>query len=176
MLSGNRKITTHRRGFTLVEILIVVIVLGILAMIIIPQITISTEDAKVSTLTTNLSALRGSIELYYHQHDNTYPGAKSITGGVPATADDAATAFVQQLTRYTEVDGTVSATKTADAKFGPYIKGGALPQNPFNEKSDVICDIAEDDITVKASSGTKGWKFYTITGILIADDGAHDSL
>jgi prepilin-type N-terminal cleavage/methylation domain-containing protein len=162
-------------GFTLIELLIVVIVLGILGMIIIPQVTVSSEDAKVSTLQTNISTLRNAVELYYHQHDNQYPGQKSITGGAPADAAAAQTAFLQQLTRFTEVDGTVSNTKTADAKYGPYLKSTELPENPFNNLKSVLCDITETNITIKASSGTAGWKFYTQTGVLLANDGSHDS-
>jgi prepilin-type N-terminal cleavage/methylation domain-containing protein len=164
-------ICNHRSGFTLIEILIVIIVLGILAMIIIPQITVSTEDAKVSTLKSNLSMLRNAIEIYYHQHDNVYPGAKSITGGTPADAAAAATAFLQQLTQYTESDGTVSASKTDDAKYGPYLKSATLPENPFNNLKTVLCDIATADITSKTADSTTAWKFYTITGVLIANDG-----
>jgi prepilin-type N-terminal cleavage/methylation domain-containing protein len=168
---------TNRSGFTLIEMLIVIIVLGILAMIIIPQITVSTEDARLNTLKTNIGAMRNAIEMYYHEHGNVYPGAKDIAGGAPADAAAAATAFLQQLTRYTELDGTVAAVKTADAKYGPYIKGGSLPTNPYNELNNVTCDIAEDDITVKDSTGAgTGWKFYTITGVFMAADGAHDTL
>jgi len=167
---------SFKKGFTLIEILIVVIVLGILGMIVIPQIRPNIEDARMSTLTTNLSSLRQAVDLYYIQHDSTYPGVRDITGNVTADAAAAATAFVQQLTRYTETDGTVSAVKTADARFGPYLKGGSLPPNPFNDNNEVVCDVAEDDITVRVSSGTKGWKFYTQTGVLIADDGDHDNL
>ncbi len=170
------KASLSRSGFTLIELLIVIMVLGILAMIIVPQITVSTEDAKESTLQTNLLVLRNAVELYYNQHQNIYPGAKKIDGSDLGTAGDSQTAFLQQLTRYTEVDGTVSATKTAAAKFGPYIRGGALPTNSFNNFNTVVCDIAENDITVKASGGTAGWKFYVITGILMADDGAHGAL
>ena len=161
----------NRLGFTLIEILIVIIVLGILAMIIIPQITVSTEDAKVSTLKSNLSMLRNAIELYYHQHENKYPGAKSITGGTPADAAAAATAFLQQLTQYTESDGTVSASKTADAKYGPYLKSSELPENPFNNLRTVLCDITTTDITSKTTDSSTAWKFYTVTGVLIANDG-----
>lgn len=170
------KYMTSQKGFTLIEILIVVMVLGILAMIIVPQINVSTSDAKESTLSTNIMTLRNAIELYYHQHDSVYPGAVKIDGSASPTAAEAATAFEQQLTRYTEVDGTVSDTKTADAKYGPYLKNGALPTNPFNEMTTVLCDIATDDITSKTSDNTTGWKFYVITGNLMANDGDHDDL
>ena len=69
-----------RDGFTLIEMLIVIIILGILAMVIIPQITVSQEDAKVSTLKTNLTGIRSAIELYYAQHNNIYPGVKKTDG------------------------------------------------------------------------------------------------
>jgi prepilin-type N-terminal cleavage/methylation domain-containing protein len=170
----------NNSGFTLIEILIVVMVLGILAMVIVPQISVSTSDAKESTLQTNLFALRNAIELYYHQHNNVYPGFNKndgVTDGTtPASTANAQTAFLEQLTQYTEVNGKVAAVKSDTAKYGPYLKSTTLPINSFNDLSTVVCDVGEDNITVKASSGTAGWKFYTITGILLANDGVHDSL
>ena len=169
----------HQGGFTLVEMLIVVIILGILAMIIIPQISISTDDAKVSSLQTNLSAMRGAIELYFHHHNGTYPGQKKTdgTGTDTATPGEAGTAFLQQLTRYTSVAGEVSVNKDATYKYGPYIKAAVLPMNPFNDKNDMLCDILTTDITARDSSATNtGWKFYVQTGVFIAgDQGNHDS-
>ena len=78
-----------RDGFTLIEMLIVIIILGILAMVIIPQITVSQEDAKMSTLKTNLAGIRSAIELYYAQHNNTYPGVKKVDGTLADVADAA---------------------------------------------------------------------------------------
>jgi type II secretory pathway pseudopilin PulG len=149
--------------------LIVIVILGVLAMVIIPQISTSTDDAKLNTLRTNLSTMRNAVELYYAQHNSIYPGA--ALGG----AADAATAFVQQLTQYTSADGSISAVKDGTHKFGPYIKGGSLAMNPFNELSDVLVDTTENDITVRAADGTTGWKFYAVTGVLMANDGGHDS-
>jgi prepilin-type N-terminal cleavage/methylation domain-containing protein len=163
---------TRQRGraaFTLIEMLIVIVILGILAMVIIPQISTSTDDAKLNTLRTNLSAMRNSVELYYAQHNSVYPGA--VLGGAASASE----AFVQQLTRYTDAAGIIATVKSGTNSLGPYIKGGALAKNPFNNKSDVTLDTTEGDITVKASSGTTGWKFYSKTGVLIADDGAHDN-
>jgi len=166
------KTIKNQSGFTLVEMLIVVIVLGILAMIVVPQVAVSTEDTKLKALQTNLSSMRGAIELYYAQHNQTYPGAKKDTDGTAVTtAGEAATAFLKQLTQYTDANGVVSATKSSTYKYGPYIKGGNLPTNPMNNNSNVLCDIATTDITTRTQSGTESWKFFTSTGVLIANDG-----
>ena len=170
----------NRDGFTLIEMLIVIIILGILAMIIIPQITVSTEDAKVSTLKTNLSGIRGTIEVYYAQHNMVYPGVVMETDG--ATATDNATAvvaFTKQLTQYSDATGKVAGTYNATtAPLGPYIKGGALPTNPFRTTpvtNDVLCDIAVTDITLatgvkRVATGTTAWKYLPKLGIIFAND------
>ena len=166
----------NQAGFTLIEILIVVILLGILATIIIPQVSVSTDDAKLNTLKTSLYNIRGAVELYYYQHSNEFPGAIDATDGAGAPAD-AAVAFIAQLTMYTDEDGQTATSKdTSVFKYGPYLKQG-MPQNPYNDETEVVCDSATNDIGAKASSGTKkAWKFYTKTGVLLSDDGDHDSL
>ena len=176
IISNKRKPNLKdQSGFTLIEILIVVILLGILATIIIPQVSVSTDDAKLNTLVTNLSQLRNSIEVFYYQHGNTYPGDfANITK--PLDVIDDATAFIAQLTRYTDEDGNIGNSKDTTYKYGPYVKGGALPTNPFNSKSDVTMDSATVDITVKASGGVNtGYKFYSSTGVLMAADGTHET-
>ena len=70
---------THRinraaRGFTLIEILIVVVILGILAAVIIPQFTNAADDASVSSARTQLQTMRSQIELYRSQQ-GSYPAA-----------------------------------------------------------------------------------------------------
>ena len=67
-----------RHGFTLIEILIVVVILGILAAIVIPQFTDAAAEASRSNLQSQLQTIRSQIELYNVQN--------------PASAYDAATA------------------------------------------------------------------------------------
>ncbi len=58
-----------RKGFTLVEILIVVIILGILAAIVIPQFTNASEEARLSSLKSNLQSIRAQLQLYRMKND-----------------------------------------------------------------------------------------------------------
>ena len=52
------------RAFTLIEILIVVVILGILAAIVIPQFTDASEEAQRSSLVSQLQTVRGQLELF----------------------------------------------------------------------------------------------------------------
>ena len=63
-----------RRGFTLVELLVVVLILSALAFIAVPRISQSATNAKINACKTNVDLLNSQIELYYSQ-----------TGGYPAT-------------------------------------------------------------------------------------------
>ena len=65
---------THvKRGFTLIEILIVVVILGILAAIIVPQFTDAAQDANESSARSQLQTIRSQIELHRVQENGTAP-------------------------------------------------------------------------------------------------------
>ena len=53
------------RGFTLVEFMIVVLILGALAVIAIPRIMAGTSTAKANTYGTDTDLINRQIELYY---------------------------------------------------------------------------------------------------------------
>ena len=174
----DRQKLRDQSGFTLIEMLVVVIILGILAMIIVPQITGTTDDARLNTLETNLGALRSAVEVYAAQHGNTYPGAVKTDGtGTATAAGDLPTAFIDQLTLYSDATGKTSKDLNRSLyPYGPYLKTG-MPTNPYNDLATVTCDITTLDITSKDSTGAStGWKFYVKTGVIMAADGNHDSL
>jgi hypothetical protein len=79
------------------------------------------------------------------------------------------------MTLYTNVKGEAVAVKDAAHKYGPYIKKG-IPANPFDDSSTVVVDNTEVDLTAAAPDGTGGWMFFTKTGQVFANDGAHDTL
>ncbi len=57
-----------KRAFTLIEILIVVVILGILAAVVVPQFTNAADDANDAAVRTQLQTLRGQIELFRAQN------------------------------------------------------------------------------------------------------------
>jgi len=62
-----------RGAFTLVEILIVVVILGILAAIVVPQFTNASEDAQAGNVATQLSTIRNQVELFRARNSGQYP-------------------------------------------------------------------------------------------------------
>jgi len=67
------------RGFTLVEILIVVVILGILAAIVTPQFANATEQAQKTAMADQIAKIRRSIAIYTIRNDSLKP---NITAGV----------------------------------------------------------------------------------------------
>ena len=63
----------RRRAFTLIEILIVVVILGILAAIVIPQFTDASTQATNASVKSQLQTIRGQLELYKVQNGDAYP-------------------------------------------------------------------------------------------------------
>jgi prepilin-type N-terminal cleavage/methylation domain-containing protein len=86
-MQRNFKTNTHR-GFTLIEILIVVVILGILSSIVIPQFTNATENAEETSSRAQLNILRGQMSMYWVTN-----GASAEVGSnveeVVAVLDDA---------------------------------------------------------------------------------------
>ena len=136
----------HKGGFTLIEILVVVVLLGILAAVVIPHLSGAGVESKATALATNLRRVRCQIELYKIHHNDQPPAA---TGEIPAD-------FLRRMTTQTNTNGGPGVD------FGPYLQ--SLPVNPFNDLATVRLDGAA------AGANIDGWRYDTITGAFQADD------
>jgi general secretion pathway protein G len=148
-MSAYRK---NNKGFTLVEILIVVIILGILAAIVIPQFTNASTDARKNSLSSQLQTMRSQFELYKLQHNDQLPVAFQTTG----TKTDVTGCWAGMVGQ-TDVSGATTGTD-----FGPYLQ--QTPSNPLNQGVDIIVGTA--DLVYGAASGTTsaGWLMNKTTG------------
>ncbi|HEV2295819.1 MAG TPA: prepilin-type N-terminal cleavage/methylation domain-containing protein [Tepidisphaeraceae bacterium] len=126
-----------KRGFTLVEILIVVIILGILAAIVIPQFTNASEDARRSSMTSQLQTLRSQIELFKLQHKDNLPG---VTAGAFSEAE-----FWRHLTTKTDMYGAANPA-AADA-VGPYLQNKSANNLVLDVDSTKVVPSATDPAT-----------------------------
>lgn len=139
-----------RSAFTLVEILIVVIILAILAAIVIPNITGVTAISRETNLKENLSKIRGQIQMYGNQHN-----------GFPTAAG-----FADQMTKYTRTDGQVSAVRTDEYRFGPYLE--QMPPNPISSDRTIRAAAAAGD-AFPPGDADGGWWYNETTGAFFAD-------
>jgi general secretion pathway protein G len=164
-------VNRRARGFTLVELLIVVIILAILAAIVVPQFADSANDARQSAYSTDLSNLRAVVELYRQQH-GAYPGAIAATAGTcvngsAVVAAVGAASFDAQLTNYTNAAGQAcTGFDAAQFRFGPYLREG-IPANPLGTTGTVT--VVTAGTLGLTSSATGGWRFDSVTGELIGD-------
>ncbi len=169
-----------QKGFTLVELLIVVIILAILAAIVVPQFSSSTDEAKLSSLKATLSAIRSGINLYYQQH-GAYPSVALATGDADCTATkgtglaNTEASFNDQMTRYTKQDGAACSSKMGTLyTFGPYMKE-VLPADPIKGVS-TLTIITTGDLNMIADGVAGGWKYDNVTGRFIMNHTSYDDI
>jgi general secretion pathway protein G len=152
----------NQRGFTLVEILIVVVIIGILAAVVVPQFSNATYQARENTLKDDLRYLRTQITVYKAQHRDVSPGS----GGA---------SFMDQMTLYTDEGGNTNASKTSTYKFGPYL--ARMPSNPLaqSEKSAVKISSASDLTSEIDDTDPSGWIYNPATLQIIANQSGSDT-
>jgi prepilin-type N-terminal cleavage/methylation domain-containing protein len=134
----------RKRGFSLLELVIVVVIIGIIAAIAIPRMSRGTAGAVDSALTGDLAVLRNAVELFGAEHDGKFPTLAKID---------------KQLTLYTDSTNTSDpvATKDKDHPYGPYLR--AVPKLPVGANKGKDTFTAAAPGTVEA-----GWVYDETTG------------
>lgn len=141
-----------KRGFTVMEIFIVIVVLCILAAIVVPRISQAKAESKLSDMVSRLQMVRSQMELYKIQHGDLLPGQKVSAGDITEAR------FITAMTRRNTVDG-----------YGPYFK--KMPENPFiigEAADDVTC--VNDTNAVPTGIEGAGWWLNAATGQFRACD------
>lgn len=124
------------KAFTLVEILIVVVILGILAAIVIPQFTNASQDAQIGNVETQLQTIRSQIELYRVRNNGQYPN----------------------------LGGFANENGWGDNTENGMIQANYLRSMPINPRTGTSTILVGADPAQPVATGDAGWWFDPTTG------------
>jgi general secretion pathway protein G len=107
-----------RRGFTLIELMIVIVILGVLAAIATPQFANSSSEARRSSVLTMCRSMSNQLQVYKLEHGDVLPDLAAASAGGN---------HFQPLVALTVYNGR---------NYGPYAQ--SVPFNPITEGSTVM--------------------------------------
>lgn len=143
---------TVAKGFTLVEILIVVVILGILAAIVVPQFTNAANEARGGNVATQESTMTSQIELWAARNNGVYPDL----GGAVSWDDLVSQGYFKAVPTNPFASGTL-AQRSSIASYG--------------DADTTAEDIA--DAAAAASPADGAWLYNQANGLIRAARGGN---
>jgi len=102
VLKSTRNFCRDSSGFTLIEIMIVVVIVGVLASLILPQVSGKTQRAFRAKTVADIQALSSAVELYnldHHRYPSPAQGLRALLKRDASFSDRQTTSYIRKLPR-----------------------------------------------------------------------------
>ena len=160
-LSKSRPVQLARRGFTLVELLVVILIIGILATVLLPKIPEAIDQAEVTGCKRNMSEIFGGIMLYKTKYER-FPNKSGV-------------AFMAELITKKVWENTKPSVKKLNCPAVP-VSFGVQDLDESEWYSDI--EVVNGDYSSYAGRNCREFPFKKLTGFepLVADDNDNGSM
>jgi general secretion pathway protein G len=145
----NRTAHKPRAAFAMGEILICVAAIGVLATVVLPQLSSAKEETKQKLLGDELRSLRTQISVFRAQHENVPPGYPRGNPLAPPTEQ----AVLDQLMNHTDASCISAKAESARFRYGPYLSHA--PVNPVSGLSSF--ELVGNNQPMPKPDGNSGW-------------------
>jgi general secretion pathway protein G len=106
LIRSHRQVNASRAGFTLIEMLVVLVIIGLIMALVGPRVLSYLSDSRIKAARLQIASFSNSLDLYYLD-----------VGRYPTTQEGLA--------------ALVKRPPGVDVWNGPYLKGGAVPLDPW---------------------------------------------
>ncbi|HEY2413106.1 MAG TPA: prepilin-type N-terminal cleavage/methylation domain-containing protein [Pirellulaceae bacterium] len=152
MKNASKKLRSIRRGFTLIELVVVVLILGILAAVALPKFVGQSDSAKLNGTLQSLTVLRTAIDTY-RVNNSSFPSLANLN----STASNGTNGIMQYLRTQTfpaVTVGTNANTSTSNS---------------------IVAVAAAGTPPSAAVAGGAGWQYDATTGGIYINDASQPS-
>ena len=140
------KLNSKERGFTIIELMIVVAIIVILVAVAYPRFIVMLEKAREGATKANLATLKSAINIYYNDQAGIWPS--DLTGS-----------FKNYLDK-------IPAVKVTHAGYGPTLSG---------KSTAILIETVSVPAAIGSETTNDGWKYNNVTGDIWVNNSMTDS-
>ena len=146
----------NKKGFTMIELMIVITVIGILAIVLLPRIAGVRNESRTSGVETNLRAVQGQAEFEIGRYQSTTPGADSFAKRIKARLEDDESIITNPITGNTGAEYLTQDQGIEEVDNDDISSGAAVTIVKINESDGVSAGAIKDKLEVLTGSGIIG--------------------